>query len=79
MSTWQDCTRPAGEHGASVVSIFDASRAYGVASTSDADVNPRADGTPLVALAGKDYGMGSSRDWAAAFTAATWWAWACFR
>ena len=47
------------------VSIFDASRGYGVASTSDADVNPRGDGTPLVILAGKDYGMGSSRDWAA--------------
>ena len=25
----------------------------------------KADGTPLVVLAGKDYGMGSSRDWAA--------------
>ena len=47
------------------VSIFDASRGYGVASTSDTDVNPRGDGTPLVILAGKDYGMGSSRDWAA--------------
>ena len=46
-------------------SIFDASRAYGMANTSDADIAPRADGTPLVILAGKDYGMGSSRDWAA--------------
>ncbi len=47
------------------VSIFDASRGYGVANTSDADIEPRAGGTPLVILAGKDYGMGSSRDWAA--------------
>ncbi len=46
-------------------SIFDASRAYGVANTSDADIAPRENGTPLVILAGKDYGMGSSRDWAA--------------
>jgi aconitate hydratase len=58
-------TRPAGEFPANVVSIFDAARGYGVCSTSDADVKPRPDGTPLVALAGKDYGMGSSRDWAA--------------
>ena len=46
-------------------SIFDASRGYGVANTSDPDVEPRKGGTPLVVLAGKDYGMGSSRDWAA--------------
>ena len=31
----------------------------------DASVNYRKDNTPLVVLAGKDYGMGSSRDWAA--------------
>jgi aconitate hydratase len=31
----------------------------------DASVNYKAEGTPLVVLAGKDYGMGSSRDWAA--------------
>ncbi|MCC6466373.1 MAG: aconitate hydratase AcnA [Planctomycetes bacterium] len=31
----------------------------------DASVNYRKAGTPLVVLAGKDYGMGSSRDWAA--------------
>ncbi len=31
----------------------------------DAAVNYRKAGTPLVVLAGKDYGMGSSRDWAA--------------
>ncbi|HEY6450661.1 MAG TPA: aconitate hydratase AcnA [Candidatus Cybelea sp.] len=35
------------------VSIFDASRKYA------------ADGTPLIVLAGKEYGSGSSRDWAA--------------
>ncbi|HFQ92600.1 MAG TPA: aconitate hydratase AcnA [Anaerolineae bacterium] len=40
---------PTGE----VMTIFDASRKYKEA------------GTPLVVLAGKDYGMGSSRDWAA--------------
>jgi aconitate hydratase len=40
---------PTGER----MSIFDASERY------------RADGTPLVVLAGKEYGSGSSRDWAA--------------
>ena len=35
------------------MSIFDASEQY------------RADGTPLIVLAGKEYGSGSSRDWAA--------------
>jgi aconitate hydratase len=40
---------PTGER----MSIFDASDRY------------RADGTPLVVLAGKEYGSGSSRDWAA--------------
>ncbi len=40
---------PTGE----VMSIYEASLKY------------KADNTPLVALAGKDYGMGSSRDWAA--------------
>jgi aconitate hydratase len=40
---------PTGE----VMSIYDASMKY------------QADGVPLVILAGKDYGMGSSRDWAA--------------
>jgi aconitate hydratase len=28
-------------------------------------MNYKKEGTPLVVLAGKDYGMGSSRDWAA--------------
>lgn len=36
-----------------VISIFDAAERY------------KAEGTPTVVLAGKDYGMGSSRDWAA--------------
>jgi aconitate hydratase len=40
---------PTGE----VMPIFDASEKY------------KADGTPLVVLAGKEYGTGSSRDWAA--------------
>jgi aconitate hydratase len=31
----------------------------------DASLKYKAEGTPLVILAGKDYGMGSSRDWAA--------------
>jgi aconitate hydratase len=31
----------------------------------DASVNYKKEGTPLVVVAGKDYGMGSSRDWAA--------------
>jgi aconitate hydratase A / 2-methylisocitrate dehydratase len=31
----------------------------------DASLNYKAQGTPLVVLTGKDYGMGSSRDWAA--------------
>ncbi len=35
----------------------------------DAAMRYRAEGTPLVVLAGKDYGMGSSRDWAAKGTA----------
>jgi aconitate hydratase len=36
-----------------VMSIYDAAEKY------------KADGTPLVVLAGKEYGTGSSRDWAA--------------
>ena len=31
----------------------------------DASLKYKEDGTPLIVLAGKDYGMGSSRDWAA--------------
>ncbi|MDA0378705.1 MAG: aconitate hydratase, partial [Bacteroidetes bacterium] len=34
-------------------------------SIYDASMKYQEDGTPLVVLAGKDYGMGSSRDWAA--------------
>jgi aconitate hydratase len=36
-----------------------------VCSVYDASVKYQAHGIPLVVLAGKDYGMGSSRDWAA--------------
>jgi aconitate hydratase len=36
-----------------------------VATVYDAAQNYKSEGTPLVVLAGKDYGMGSSRDWAA--------------
>jgi aconitate hydratase len=43
----------AGGGAATVMSIYDASLRY------------RESGTPLAVLAGKDYGMGSSRDWAA--------------
>ncbi len=45
----------------------DFSRAGGgkVATTYDASVNYKKEKTPLIVLAGKDYGMGSSRDWAA--------------
>jgi aconitate hydratase len=34
-------------------------------SIFDASVKYRADGTPLIVIAGKEYGSGSSRDWAA--------------
>ena len=46
-----------GEDPSAVVSIYDASVGYAEA------------GTPLVVLAGKEYGSGSSRDWAAKGTA----------
>ena len=36
-----------------------------VTSIYDASVRYQKDGIPLIVLAGKDYGMGSSRDWAA--------------
>ena len=60
-----DTVRPKDAADESFVSIFDAARGYGACNTSDADVSPSPDATPLVVLAGKDYGMGSSRDWAA--------------
>jgi aconitate hydratase len=44
---------PSGEFGEEIMSIYDASMKYQAARI------------PLVVLAGKDYGMGSSRDWAA--------------
>jgi aconitate hydratase len=40
-----------------------------VSSVYDASQNYQAAGTPLVVLAGKEYGSGSSRDWAAKGTA----------
>jgi aconitate hydratase len=40
-----------------------------VTTVYDASVNYAAAGTPLVVLAGKEYGSGSSRDWAAKGTA----------
>lgn len=45
----------------------DMSKAGGgkIAYIYDAAMNYKKEGTPLVVLAGKDYGMGSSRDWAA--------------
>jgi aconitate hydratase len=46
---WWTAHLPAGE----VTSVFEASEAY------------RREGVPLVVLAGKEYGSGSSRDWAA--------------
>jgi aconitate hydratase len=36
-----------------------------ISTIFDASTNYKAEGTPLVVIAGKDYGMGSSRDWAA--------------
>ncbi|WP_283137946.1 aconitate hydratase AcnA [Rhizohabitans arisaemae] len=50
-------TRDFTQEGAPVSTIYDAS------------VNYAAAGTPLVVLAGKEYGSGSSRDWAAKGTA----------
>ncbi|TVQ57603.1 MAG: aconitate hydratase AcnA, partial [Phycisphaerales bacterium] len=45
--------------------IFDAAVAYGACTTSEPDITHSENATPLIVLAGKDYGMGSSRDWAA--------------
>ena len=50
-------TRDFSQPGAPVTTIYDASVHYAAA------------GTPLVVLAGKEYGSGSSRDWAAKGTA----------
>ncbi len=50
--SWTTCWSESGK-GAEVTSIFDAAERY------------RAEGVPLVVLAGKEYGSGSSRDWAA--------------
>ena len=48
-----------------VEAVFDAAVDYGAALTSDKDLQTRPDAPALIVLAGKDYGMGSSRDWAA--------------
>jgi aconitate hydratase len=48
-----------------VAAIFDVAVAYGSCVTSDPDINRAPDGVPLIVLAGKEYGTGSSRDWAA--------------
>ena len=53
----RDFTQGASAADAPVTTIYDASVAYAEA------------GTPLVVLAGKEYGSGSSRDWAAKGTA----------
>ncbi|MET9858148.1 aconitate hydratase AcnA [Streptomyces smyrnaeus] len=53
----RDFTRENEEGGAPVSFIYDAAQNY------------QAQGTPLVILAGKEYGSGSSRDWAAKGTA----------
>lgn len=50
-------TRDFTQQDGPVTSIYEASRSY------------QADGIPLVVLAGKEYGSGSSRDWAAKGTA----------
>ena len=49
----QSETRPSGSVSPAVMSIYDASTKY------------QENKIPLIILAGKDYGMGSSRDWAA--------------
>ncbi len=51
--------------GDSVYARFARRRASDPTTIFDAANNYRAAGTPLIVLAGKDYGMGSSRDWAA--------------
>ncbi len=49
-----------------VTTIYDAAVAYGFTKDSDAAPIPNPQSpTPLIVLAGIDYGMGSSRDWAA--------------
>ena len=55
--------QPSGEQ----MSIYDASLRY------------KDEGTPLVVLAGSEYGTGSSRDWAAKGTVLLGVKWACYR
>jgi len=57
-----------GVGGAPVRYIYDAVQNYKRAESASSDGSPGipgTSGTPLIVLAGKDYGMGSSRDWAA--------------
>ncbi len=57
--------KPNGLKTGETTSIFEAAVAYGACTTSESEIAHRDDATPLIVLAGKDYGMGSSRDWAA--------------
>jgi aconitate hydratase len=54
-----------GTEGGVTTYFGQGSEANTVMSIYDASVKYQAAGMPLVVLAGKDYGMGSSRDWAA--------------
>jgi len=54
-----------GTGGAPVRYIYDAVQNYKSVSPKSEIPNPKSPGTPLIVLAGIDYGMGSSRDWAA--------------
>jgi aconitate hydratase len=54
-----------GVEGGVTVYIADADKTESRLSIYDAAMRYRQDGTPLVVLAGKEYGTGSSRDWAA--------------
>jgi aconitate hydratase len=54
-----------GVEGGLTVYIADADKTESRLSIYDAAMRYRQDGTPLVVLAGKEYGTGSSRDWAA--------------
>ena len=63
---------PQDVHSPKVTTIFNAARLYRAALTSEHAIatnyargEKEGDFTPLIVLAGKDYGMGSSRDWAA--------------
>ncbi len=57
-------TSPSGR-GAGGEGLQSGVAGYPVTTVYEAALNYRANNTPLIVLAGKDYGMGSSRDWAA--------------